>query len=92
MGLRHTGPKPIKGTSCTIGKFYRRESQPSKVYICVRHKEYDEFSIFNDALIYQGRTLASLEHGELLTNSDSGSLNLVDFIEVTVDGKYTDVL
>lgn len=92
MGLKFTGPKPIKGTACTIGKFYRRESQPTKVYLCVRHRDYDKYRNQDDRIIYQGRTLASLEHGELLTNSDSGSLNLVDFIEVTIDGKYTDVL
>ncbi|UMO76486.1 hypothetical protein DNAM_610 [Pseudomonas phage BroderSalsa] len=94
MGLKFRGQVPIKGVDCTIGKIYRRDSQPEKIYLCIRCTAYDKKEIQQGypQVVYQGRTLASLETGELMTNSTKGSLNSKDFIEVTIDGTYEDVL
>lgn len=87
-----THPKPIAGTNCTIGHYYRRASEPNKVYICSRDTSLDVWSTEREygvkpTLIKPGVMLVSLRHGNRMT----ANMTNVDFIEVNMVMTATDV-
>lgn len=95
MGAKITvvsGLKKISGNNCKIGGYYRRESEPNKVYICSRDTTLDRYNLVNQAvgreLVHEGRMLVSLAHGNRMT----ANMDAVDFIEVDVVITATDRL
>lgn len=82
MGVTVVNPgKVIPANECTIGKTYRRASQPTKFYLCIRR--IDD----NGQATNEGR-LVSLSHG----NTVSLNLNLPDFVQVRLTATSEDVL
>lgn len=79
-----THAKPIAGHQCIIGRYYRRASEPQKVYICSRDVTRDRRK--GDTLIH-GNMLVSLRHGNRMT----ANMDAVDFIEVDMVMVATDV-
>lgn len=80
----NTQPKAIIGSNCIIGRYYRRVSEPEKVYICARDTSRD--TIQRGTVLHYGCTLVSLDHGNRITSN----LHLEDFIEVDVEVTYKD--
>lgn len=82
----------IKGTDCKIGSYYRRESEPAKVYVCSRDTSLDRFNTVNKLagpqLVYEGRMLVSLTHGNRMT----ANMYSKDFVEVDVVLEYKDAV
>ncbi|CCL97937.1 hypothetical protein tf_14 [Pseudomonas phage tf] len=64
--------KPITPNECTIGKHYRRQSAPSKLYVAARK--------FVDGEATNQPVLISLQHGNAMTAYQGA-----DFIEVDLD-------
>lgn len=84
MGLIVTSaPKQsaVSAIACVIGKTYRRQSEPTKLYIAAR--SYDSYGKATDLPM-----LISLDHGNRVTLN----LHLPDFIEVRIQAQVTDVL
>lgn len=77
-------PKAIIGSNCLIGHYYRRVSEPNKVYICARDTTRDTFQ--GRTVVRYGCTLVSLDHGNHITSN----LHLEDFIEVDAEVTYKD--
>ncbi|AGH62710.1 hypothetical protein D305_gp16 [Pseudomonas phage UFV-P2] len=95
MGAKITvvsSSKKVSGNNCKIGGYYRRESEPNKVYICSRDTTRDRHSSVNQVvgrhLVHEGRMLVSLAHGNRMT----ANMDVVDFIEVDVVITATDRL
>lgn len=83
-----SGPRVISGNDCGIGKYYRRYSDPKKVYLCSRDVSRDTYGGSSSNPIVHGRMLVSLAHGNRMT----AKMTDVDFIEVEVVIEATDVL
>ncbi|AUX83641.1 hypothetical protein FDJ32_gp12 [Pseudomonas phage NV1] len=85
MGLKITvnHSAPISGLDCKIGSYYRRASEPKKLYICSRDVSHDR--VTRGGLVH-GRMLVSLTHGNRMT----ANMATVDFIEVDVEITATD--
>lgn len=92
MGAKITvvsSSKKVNGNQCKIGGYYRRESEPNKVYICSRDTSRDRHSVdVPRNIIHEGRMLVSLAHGNRMT----ANMDAVDFIEVDVVITATDRL
>lgn len=95
MGAKITvvsSTKKISGNKCKIGGYYRRESEPNKVYICSRDTSLDRHNNPHPGVarqvIHEGRMLVSLAHGNRMT----ANMDAVDFIEVDVVITATDRL
>ncbi|ARB31545.1 hypothetical protein B5P22_31050 [Pseudomonas tolaasii] len=95
MGAKITvvsSSKKVSGNQCKIGGYYRRESEPNKVYICSRDTTRDRYNMVNQAagrqIVHEGRMLVSLAHGNRMT----ANMDAVDFIEVDVVITATDRL
>lgn len=88
---KNTSAKVVKGTDCKIGSYYRRESEPSKVYVCSRDTSLDRYNtvdrVVGKQLVYEGRMLVSLRHGNRMT----ANMAAKDFVEVEVTATYKDV-
>ena len=74
-------PTLVCALRTTIGRTYRRQSEPHKFYIAVRGNDKDG-NVTNEPL------LVSLEHGNRVTTN----LGVPDFIEVKLQATATDVL
>ena len=88
MGAKITvvsSSKKVSGNNCKIGGYYRRESEPNKVYICSRDVTLDRR---HNNTLHEGRMLVSLAHGNRMT----ANMDTVDFIEVDVVITATDRL
>lgn len=88
MGAKITvvsSSKKVSGNQCKIGGYYRRESEPNKVYICSRDVTLDRRQ---GITLHEGRMLVSLAHGNRMT----ANMDTVDFIEVDVVITATDRL
>lgn len=86
---KNVNPKTIKGVDCKIGSYYRRESEPDKVYLCSRDVSRDvrEWRNQSHVLIREGNMLVSMRHGNRMT----ANMEAKDFIEVEVTATYKDV-
>lgn len=86
MGIEVTrqntiGPVLLTARRCVIGKTYRRQSQPHKLYLCAR--SYDGAGHETNIGM-----LISLDHGNRVRNN----LDVLDFIEVSIKASVADVL
>lgn len=77
--------KVISGNDCKIGSFYRRQSEPNKVYICSRDTARDRRVGLD---LFHGRMLVSLAHGNRMTSN----MDQKDFIEVEGELSFVDAL
>lgn len=84
MGIEVTrqntrGPVLLSSRMCTIGKTYRRQSQPNKLYLCAR--SYDGAGHETNVGM-----MISLSHGNRVRNN----LDVLDFIEVDIKATVVD--